>query len=194
MSPLIRRAMLMALAVFAAVAGAWSLEQWLSLRPERPFAHTASGHLMGWAGLLMILAVLGYPARKYRLRGRRWSRRWFLIHMVCGTLGPLLILLHSGIHLHALVPMLALGMLGLIVVSGIIGQSLHYLALRSVNRQRQDLLQEGASEDDIDRRLHALASSEAAFRLWQVVHGPATVVFLGLSLLHIAGALYLGGF
>jgi hypothetical protein len=59
--------------------------------------------------------------------------------MVAGVIGPLLILLHSGAHMHALVPILALATMSILVVSGIIGQGVRYLALRTLNDRRREL-------------------------------------------------------
>lgn len=189
-----RRALLVLALTVLAIMGALAAEWWLSRSPDRPFGHTQAGHVLGWAGLLLILLVLAYPFRKRHRPGQRWSKSWFRVHIVCGIAGPLLILLHAGAHLHAIIPVLAMLTMGIVVVSGIVGQALHALALRSMHDQRHRLLQQGLSEAEAETRLHELAKQEETFRLWQVVHGPLTVTFVALALLHIGGALYFGGF
>ncbi len=194
MSAVGRRALLVLALVILAIVGALTAEWWVSRSPDRPFGHTQGGHVLGWVGLLLILLVLAYPFRKRHKPGQRWSKSLFQVHIVGGLAGPLLILLHAGAHLHALIPVLAMVTMGLVVLSGIVGQALHALALRSMNEQRRLLLHQGLPEPEVETRLHVLAKQEETFRLWQVVHGPLTVTFVALAILHIGGALYYGGF
>lgn len=193
MSAVERRAVTVTALVVLAIAGALIAEWWLSRSPDRPFGHTQTGHVLGWGGLGLTLLVLAYPFRKRHQPGQRWSKSLFHVHIVGGMAGPLLILLHAGAHLHALIPDLALLTMGLVVLSGIVGQALHALALRSMNEQRRLLIHQGLPEPEVEARLHALAKHEETFRLWQVIHGPLTVTFVALALLHIGGALYYGG-
>jgi hypothetical protein len=194
MSAVGRRALLVLALVILTIVGALAAEWWLSRSPDRPFGHTQGGHVLGWIGLLLILLVLAYPFRKRHKPGQRWSKSLFQVHIVGGLAGPLLILLHAGAHLHAIIPVLAMVTMGLVVLSGIVGQALHALALHSMNEQRRLLLHQGLPEPEVETRLHVLAKQEETFRLWQVVHGPLTVTFVALAILHIGGALYYGGF
>jgi hypothetical protein len=178
----------------AAVAGALLFEALLSIDAVSPFGHTCYGHAVGWGGLAVILLVFVYPLRKRYSPARSWPRGWFRMHMVAGILGPLLIFLHSGAHYHALVPVLAMASMVIVVLSGIVGQAVHALALRTLNDQRHRFQQEGLSESDIDSRLHSMASQEEAFRIWQAVHAPMTLMFLALTVLHVGGTLFFAGF
>lgn len=193
MAPLSRRLTTIVVLMVAAVAAALLVEAFLSIGSPSPFAHTRQGHLMGWIGLGIILLVFVYPIKKRLSRNHRWPRGWFQVHMVAGVIGPLLILLHSGAHVHALVPLLALAAMVVIVVSGIVGQGVHYLALRTLNDRRRQLHEEGLGSDEIDLRLHRMAAQEEAFRLWQSIHAPMTLLFLVLTAMHVIGALYFGG-
>lgn len=179
--------------VVGAVAGALLFETVLSLGAASPFGHTRYGHSVGWVGLAVILLVFVYPYRKRHSAARQWPRGWFRVHMVAGIPGPLLIFLHSGAHYHALVPVLAMAAMVIVVLSGIVGQLVHAFVLRTLNDQRRRFQQEGLSEADIENRLHCMASQEEAFRLWQAVHAPMTLMFLLLTALHVAGALFFGG-
>lgn len=193
MSLLTRRTVIVAGLVLTAVAAAFALEFFLSPRPDHPFGHTQMGHAVGWAGLLLILLVFAYPIRKRFAKDRRWPKGWFQVHKALGVLGPLIILVHSGAHFHALVPVLAMIAMGLVVLSGITGQVLHHLALRTLNEQQRELAHQGLSDAEIQSRLHDLASREETFRLWQCIHAPLTATFVVLMLMHIGGALYFGG-
>ncbi|MCS6329155.1 MAG: hypothetical protein H8K06_19020 [Nitrospira sp.] len=112
-------------AVVAATAGAvvsaLAFEALLSLDKVTPFGHTQYGHGVGWAGLAVTFLVFVYPIRKRFNPSRRWPRGWFRVHMVAGVLGPLLIFIHSGAHYHAIVPILAMGSMVIVVLSGIVG-------------------------------------------------------------------------
>jgi hypothetical protein len=46
----------------------------------------------------------------------------------------------------------------------------------------------------IDLRLHRLASEEQAFRIWQAIHAPMTIMCVVLILLHLVGAWFFAGF
>jgi len=193
MTPVLRRLTTIAVLMIAAVAGALLFEAFLSIGTPSPFAHTTQGHVLGWIGFGVVLLVFIYPIKKRMSRNHRWPRGWFQVHMVAGLVGPLLILLHSGAHLHAVVPLLALAAMVVVVVSGIVGQGVHYLALRTFNDQRRQLREEGLSLNEIDLRLHRMAVQEEAFRLWQSIHAPMTLMFLVLTAIHVIGSLYFGG-
>ena len=90
-------------------------------------------------------------------------------------------------------PSLALMGMAVVVVSGIVGQGVHYLALRTLNDRRRQLHDQGLSTDEIETHLHRLAAQEEAFRLWQSIHAPMTLMFLVLTVLHVLGAVYFGG-
>ncbi|MCS6264388.1 MAG: hypothetical protein H8K11_11585 [Nitrospira sp.] len=187
------RVLVVTVVVVVAVSSALMFEALLSLGETTPFGHTRYGHAAGWVGLAVTLLVFVYPLRKRISPARRWPRGWFRVHMVAGVVGPLLIFLHSGAHYHALVPILAMLSMVIVVVSGIVGQAVHAFSLRALNDQRRRLQHEGLSDSDIDAQLHGMASQEEAFRMWQAIHAPMTLMFLVFTLLHVAGALFFAG-
>jgi hypothetical protein len=193
MTVVFRRVFIVAGLVSMAVGGALLFEAILSLETVLSFGHTRQGHVTGWIGLAVILLVFVYPIRKRVGRNRTWPRGWFQVHMVAGVVGPLLILVHAGAHLHALVPILAMVAMGIVALSGIIGQAVHYLALRTLNEERRQFLQQGVSPDEAEARLHDEASREETFRVWQLIHAPMTFMFMVLVALHVIGTLYFGG-
>ena len=193
MTVVFRRVFIVAGLVSMAVGGALLFEAILSLETVLSFGHTRQGHVTGWIGLAVILLVFVYPIRKRVGRNRTWPRGWFQVHMVAGVVGPLLILVHAGAHLHALVPILAMVAMGIVALSGIIGQAVHYLALRTLNEERRQFLQQGVSPDEAEAHLHDEASREETFRVWQLIHAPMTLMFMVLVALHVIGTLYFGG-
>jgi len=110
-----------------------------------------------------------------------------------GIAGPVLILVHSGAHFHALVPVLALLVMVLVVLSGIAGQALHHLASQLLYDQQHELARQGLSPEEIEARLYELGREEQSLRWWRCIHVPLTWTFFFLAILHIVGALYLGG-
>lgn len=193
MSSITRRAAIVSTLVMTAIAVALTVGFLLSPRPGQSFGHTQTGHIVGWAGMALILPIFAYPIRKRLAQDRHWPKFWFQAHMVFGVLGPLLILVHSGAHFHAIVPVLAMIAMGLVVLSGITGQVLHQLALRTLHEQRRELAHAGLPEAEIQSRLHDQANEEVVFRVWQCIHAPLTATFVILMLMHVAGALYFGG-
>ena len=193
MTVLTRRVIWVGSLVAAAIAGAWIVELLLSFQAGEAFGHTQQGHLVGWLGLFIILLVFIYPMKKRFSPKPGWPKGWFRVHVIAGIVGPLVILVHSGVHLHALVPVFAMFAMGIVVLSGIVGQAIHTLALRGLNLQRRELAAKGWSEENIQSQLHEMASKEETFRVWQFIHAPLTVAFVVLTLVHIVGALYFGG-
>lgn len=194
MSSRLRERIVLITAAFGFVIGsAFLIELLLSLRIGEAFGHTQRGHVAGWLGLAITLLVLVYPIKKRTGPKPGWPKGWFRVHMVAGIFGPIVILVHSGAHFHALVPVLALAAMGLVVISGIVGQGIHYLVLRGLNAQKRELVAQGLSSEEIDTRLHRLAAQEEAFRVWQCLHAPLTITFVALTLLHVGGALFFGG-
>ncbi|MCO6428114.1 hypothetical protein [Nitrosomonas communis] len=193
MSPLNRRFLLITITILATIISAWVVEFLLSLSAHWPFAHSQPGHILGWLGLAIILLTFVYPWKKRHAPSGNWPRQWFMIHMLCGVLGPLLILVHSGWHLHAGVAVLALLAMGGVAITGIIGKTIHRVALQTLISQRRELTEQGLSQEQIEQTLDDLASQESLFRMWQVIHVPLAIIFMVLTILHIIGALFFAG-
>lgn len=193
MAILSRRISLILLAVVVVVLGGFILERLLTTVPSRPFGHTQWAHLVGWAGMVVIGFTFVYPYKRWRHPNQVWPKRWFQVHIICGLVGPGIIFVHSGAHFHAWVPILALIAMILVVLSGITGQAVHYLAFRTLYEKRHELTSQGMSEQEVEGRLHDLALEEETLRWWKCVHGPITWSFVILTLLHIGGAVFFGG-
>ena len=193
MTTLSRRIRLVIWLIVIAMTGAWVTEVLLSPTPAQPFGHTQMAHIVGWVGFGMIALTFVYPIKRRLHPNEVWPKVWFDVHQALGIAGPLLILVHSGVHYHALVPVLALIAMILVVFSGITGQAIHYLAFQTLNKQRHELADQGLSEEMVKTRLHELAMQEESLRWWRCFHGPLTFTFVVLTLLHIGGALYFGG-
>ena len=177
----------------AAILVGVGIEALLSVNSSKAFGHSQFGHVVGWLGFGMIVLTCGYPLKRWLYPNQIWSKPWFQVHQVLGITGPLLILVHSGAHFHALVPVLTLVVMALVVLSGIAGQALHHLASQTLYDQRHELARQGVSQTMIEAQLYELAREEHALRWWRCIHVPLTWTFFSLAILHIVGALYLGG-
>ena len=194
MNPVFLRLLIVGGLTLLAVVGVLVFEAILTPITILSFGRTPQGQVTGWIGLAVILLVYGYPIRKRAHQNRRWPHRWLQIHMMAGVVGPLIIILHAGVlHLHAVVPILAMVAMGIVSLSGIIGQHVHYLAFRTLYTKRHELLEQGVSPEEVETRLIGVAAREKMFRVWQMIHGPMTLLFMALVALHVIGALYFGG-
>ena len=194
MNPVFRRLLIVGGLTLFAVAGVLLFEVILTPITILSFGRTPQGQVTGWIGLAVILLVFGYPIRKRAHQNRRWPHRWLQIHMVAGVLGPLIIILHAGVlHMHAVVPILAMVAMGIVALSGLIGQHVHYLAFRALYTKRHELMEQGVSPEEVETRLLDTAAREKMFRVWQMIHAPMTLLFMALVVLHVIGALYFGG-
>ncbi len=127
---------LLAITVTAALAVGWFTHEASGLTPGKGL-----GYWLGIVGGLTILAVLGYPMRKYV---RSWrnvgtTSGWFSAHMLLGTLGPAIILFHAGFQLGAVNSNVALIAMLFVAGSGIIGRYLYGQLQKGLHGRRAEL-------------------------------------------------------
>lgn len=85
------------------------------------------GYWLGIVGGSLMLLLFLYSARK-RVSWLRWmgaAPRWFQFHMVCGVLGPLLILYHSNYRTGASNSNVALYSMLIVAGSGLVGRYIY---------------------------------------------------------------------
>lgn len=85
------------------------------------------GYWLGVAGGSMMLLLFSYPLRKHFRFAQNWGRVkwWFLVHMILGIGGPLLILLHSTFRIGSLNAGVALYSMIIVAVSGVVGRFIY---------------------------------------------------------------------
>lgn len=114
------------------------------------------GYWIGVAGGAMILLLFSYPLRKYFSFARSWGRVkwWFLMHMVLGICGPVLILLHSTFRVGSLNAAVALYSMVVVAVSGVIGRFIFARVNRGLHGEKMGLrdLQSRAGLEEDDAR------------------------------------------
>lgn len=126
----------------------------------------------------------------YSLRKRKWikagsPKRLLALHEVLGWIGALVLLVHGGVHLNAWIPWLALVALIVVVVSGLSGKYLLARAKESLAERRKALTASGMAGETLERELLGMALLVDTMQQWRRVHMPLTMVFLGLSLVHV---------
>ncbi len=85
------------------------------------------GYYLGLVGGVMMLLMLLYPVRKHMQFTRGWGplRYWFMLHMIFGIGGPVLVLFHSTFHVRSLNAGVALYSMLLVAASGIVGRFIY---------------------------------------------------------------------
>ncbi|MDB4433200.1 hypothetical protein N9166_00500 [bacterium] len=150
------------------------------------------GRHLGWIGTVLLVVSFVYSLRK-----RGWIRvgspRTLLrLHEYLAWTGALAILVHAGIHLHALLPWVAVFAMLVAVASGVVGRTLLADARRHVAGRRADLRERGLAEAEIERALFLDALTVRAMVKWRSVHVPLTLNLAVLSLIHVATVLLFG--
>lgn len=126
--------------IYAAV-GALVLTAWWGVSAWGLSAATETGYWLGVAGGLMMLALFAYPLRKRVRVMQRWgaARGWFVVHMVLGIGGPVLILMHSGFHVGSVNAGVALFSMLVVAASGVVGRFLYLRVHRDLSGNAESL-------------------------------------------------------
>ena len=98
------------------------------------------GIFYGIVGASLMTVMLGYTARKRMHSLRRWGglRYWLDLHIVCGVVGPLFIVLHSSFKVHGLVALSFWSMVS-VALSGVLGRYLYLQIPRAASGERLSL-------------------------------------------------------
>lgn len=114
------------------------------------------GYWLGVAGGTMMLLLFSYPLRKHFRFAHQWGRVkwWFLVHMLLGVGGPLLILLHSTFHVGSLNAAVALYSMLIVALSGVVGRFIYARVHRGLRGELTSLkeLQAHVSPEQEDVR------------------------------------------
>jgi hypothetical protein len=99
-----------------------------------------TGYWIGFAGGMMMLLLFTYPLRKHFRFARSWGsvKWWFVLHMILGVGGPLLILLHSTFRIGSLNAGVALYSMLIVAASGVIGRFIFARVNRGLRGEQTD--------------------------------------------------------
>jgi hypothetical protein len=99
------------------------------------------GYWIGFTGAMMMLILLSYPLRKHVRFMHRWGKVkwWFLVHMMLGIGGPILILIHSNFSTASLNATVALTSMLIVALSGVVGRFIYVRIHRGLHGERSKL-------------------------------------------------------
>ena len=143
------------------------------------------GRYLGIPGTLLILLSLFYSMRKRKLVTFGKPKTLLMLHETLAWLGALMILVHAGIHVYAIVPWLALVAMLVNVLSGMTGKFLLDRSRRFVAEKKAAYANQGLPEDEVEKRLFWDATTFDLMKKWRAVHLPITLAFAVLGLTHI---------
>jgi len=129
---------------------------WQVSRLPRFAVGTDLSYWLGVAGAVMMLMLFTYPLRKHFRVFHRWGKVkwWFLVHMVLGVMGPVLILVHSTFKIGSLNAGVALISMLIVAGSGVVGRFIRVRVHRGLHGERTTLreLQARAGMDKKEAR------------------------------------------
>jgi hypothetical protein len=121
----------------------------------------------------MMLLLFSYPLRKHfrfmhRLGKVKW---WFLVHMVLGIGGPMLILVHSTFRVGSLNAGVALYSMIIVALSGVVGRFIYVRVNRGLHGEKTTLrelqLRAGLAQSETRSRLAFAPAVEARLQAFE---------------------------
>jgi hypothetical protein len=143
------------------------------------------GRYLGIPGTILILLSFFYSMRKRKLINSGNPKTLLRLHEVLTWIGALMILVHAGVHVYAVLPWLALLAMLVTLASGMTGQYLLGRSRRDLLERRQFHAGHGDSPAMIDKEVFWDAVTVDAMKQWRVLHFPITLAFGVLGLAHI---------
>lgn len=143
------------------------------------------GRYLGIPGTILILLSFIYSMRKRKLIGFGKPKTLLTLHETLTLLGALMILVHAGIHVYAILPWLALIAMLINVISGMTGKYLLDRSRRFLAGKKEAYAKRGLSEEAIEKKLFWDATTFDLMKKWRAVHLPITLAFAVLGITHI---------
>ena len=143
------------------------------------------GRYFGFIGTLVVIVSFVYSLRKRKIITSGSPKQLLTLHEYLAWAGSVMLLVHAGIHFNAVLPWLAVLMMLIAVASGLAGKFLLQKANESLKERRQELIKQGVSSEDAERKLFFDSITVDLMKKWRIVHLPITLVFGILALLHI---------
>jgi hypothetical protein len=147
------------------------------------------GRWLGIPGTILILLSFFYSMRKRKIINFGKPKTLLMLHETLAWTGALLILVHAGVHIYTILPWLALIAMLVNVVSGMTGKYLLEHSRRFLAEKKSIYLQQGLSEEDIEKKLFWDATTFDLMKKWRAIHFPITLAFAVLSITHIVSIL-----
>lgn len=137
------------------------------------------GSYLGPVGTALIALSFLYSLRKRKKIGFGAPKKLLELHETLTWVGSLLILVHAGIHLNAIIPWLAVVAMLVVVASGFTGSVLVKQATETLKEQKASGGKSGEDNTILD------AMTLDLMKKWRVIHMPINAVFLALFAIHL---------
>jgi len=147
------------------------------------------GRWLGIPGTLLILSSFLYSLRKRKKISFGKPKTLLTLHETLTWIGALLILVHAGIHIYAILPWLALIAMLINIISGMTGKFLLDRSRRFLAEKKELYLQQGLSDAEVEKQLFWDATTYDLMKQWRTIHLPITLAFAVLGLTHILSIL-----
>lgn len=151
------------------------------------------GRWLGIPGTVLILASTIYSLRKRKLIRYGHPLVLLRLHERLAWLGSLLVLVHAGVHFHAILGWLAVWAMLINVGSGLTGKFLLDRSRRRLVDAQRRMRARGMSDAELEDQLYWDSLTFDAVRQWRVVHFPITLAFGVLASAHIVSILLFWG-
>jgi hypothetical protein len=153
------------------------------------------GHRLftGILGVSLIAVSFGYSLRKRRLIPGS-PRVWLTFHEWLAILGTFVLLVHTGAHFTALIPIITLILTLITFVSGLVGRYVYNNARANLKEKKAELKKDGLTDEEIDTRLWGLAIASKTLSRWRELHKPIVILLVIMAVYHATSALYYRGF
>jgi hypothetical protein len=143
------------------------------------------GRYLGIPGTIFILLSFFYSLRKRKLISVGKPKTLLTLHQAFAWLGALMILVHAGIHVYAILPWLALVAMLVNVISGMTGKYLLDRSRRFLAEKKDAYVARGLGGEAIEKEMFWDATAVDLMKKWRAVHFPITLAFAVLGLAHI---------
>ena len=142
------------------------------------------GRYLGIPGTILILLSFFYSMRKRKLISFGRPKTLLTLHEALTWLGALMVMVHAGVHVYAILPWLALLAMLVNVGSGMTGK---YLLDRSRRHlaEKKTMYEQALTGEALERELFWDSVTVDAMKKWRAVHFPITLAFGVLALTHI---------
>lgn len=147
------------------------------------------GRYLGYLGTITILSSFLYSLNKRKIIKISTPKILLDYHEYLALSGSIMILVHAGIHIHAVLPWLAVLMLLINVISGLTGKHLLARANQTLRDRKKEMKALGESEEEIKSDVFLDAIIMDSMKNWRKVHLPITYFLVLLSLIHIVTAI-----
>lgn len=151
------------------------------------------GRYLGIPGIILILASFGHSLRKRGVIKSANPTRLLRLHERLAWTGATLVLVHAGIHFNAVLAWLAVGAMGVNIVSGLTGKYLVLRAQRWLTSARSTLGERGLTPEEIEQRLFWDSLAAGMVRKWRTIHIPISAAFAVLAGAHIVAVFLFWG-